>query len=116
MAQALIRSDFHYDPEFCMINEECAKKNIKISEKLLLPVFGHINSKGNGSLEIANLSLRAFDAHDDAAVFKNYLLNIYFYDINKDGYKDLLARGTNIVTSDYRDDVELGRLYTCGVG
>lgn len=97
-AQEFSLSNFHYAPNICMPNEKIAKKNVQISEEIILPASILVNSKGNGLLKIANLSLHVYDTHDNTAFYKNGLLNIYFVDINGDSCKDLIIYGTNVIT------------------
>lgn len=70
------------------------------SEEVRLPWSFSITNKGNGALEIGNIGIRIYDAHDDSTFFKNYLLNNHLEDINSDGYLDIVLSGTVLKTNE----------------
>lgn len=64
-----------------------------------------VTSKGNGTLDILNLSLRVYDSHDDANLYKDRMLLIEFTDLNEDGYLDLMVTGIYQVTPEKGDGI-----------
>ena len=64
-----------------------------------------VTSKGNGTLEVFNLSLKVYDGHDDTAVYKDQMLLIEFTDLNEDGYLDLMVTGIHQVTPEKGDGI-----------
>ncbi|MFK7790444.1 MAG: hypothetical protein AB8C95_13240 [Phycisphaeraceae bacterium] len=64
-----------------------------------------VTSKGNGTLNVLNLSLRVYDSHDDTNLYKDAMLLVEFTDLNEDGYLDLMVTGIYQVTPEQRDGV-----------
>jgi predicted enzyme involved in methoxymalonyl-ACP biosynthesis len=78
---------------------------IEIHKDVLTNARIEVTSKGNGTLEVLNLSLRIYDSHDDTGVYKDQMLLIEFTDLNEDGYLDLMVTGIYHVTPEQRDGV-----------
>jgi hypothetical protein len=63
-----------------------------------------ITDKGNGILNLLNLSLRIVDRHDDGFIYDNGCLRTSFIDITGDGFKDIVIMGTLVKTGEKEGD------------
>ena len=86
--------------------------SIDIGHGVTFDVLLGQSSKGNGSIELANLWLRIYDIHDDGYLYANKALNVTFIDMNGDSYLDLVVEGPVIVTGDKGDDQSMTSLCT----
>ena len=62
-------------------------------------------TKGNGTLQIQNLTIRALDEHDDGQLYANNALDVQLIDIDSDRDLDLLVSGTVLTTEEQSDRV-----------
>jgi hypothetical protein len=60
-------------------------------------------TKGNGTLQIQNLTIRALDEHDDGQRYANSTLDVRLIDIDSDQDLDLLVSGAVLTTEEQGD-------------
>lgn len=78
---------------------------ITLNKDVVTNASMYVTSKGNGGLEILNLSLKVYDAHDDEGLYQDHMLLIEFTDLNEDGYLDLMITGIYLITPEKGDGV-----------
>ena len=86
------------------INNETTHRTLTLSNNISLTAELEGTSKGNGTLKIHNLFIRAFDQHDDGSVYVNSLINIDLSDITDDGIKEILISGIIKYTGENEND------------
>ena len=84
--------------------EEELKTNIIIGPNVTLPATIEVTARKNGTLKIANLSLKILDEYDDGLLYVGGMLHTEFVDVSGDGYKDLVITGTIAHTGDKEGD------------
>ncbi|MDR0933420.1 MAG: hypothetical protein LBM70_10455 [Victivallales bacterium] len=87
----LSRKDFKTDTRHGIQHELHANKVADLGNGVAFNSTAEVTAKGNGFLQIANLNVRIYDAHDNSEMFTENPLEIYLVDINSDGYRDLLT-------------------------
>jgi hypothetical protein len=85
--------------------EEQYRLNLEIGPDKLLKARIGVTSKGNGTLQIANLKLKVVDCHDDGAHYHRGWAHIDVADIDEDGWKDLVVTGIADYTEEKTGEV-----------
>lgn len=62
-------------------------------------------TKGNGSIQIQNLRIRALDTHDDGRLYGDGFLQVGLVDLDEDMDLDLIVSGVLLSTEEQHDQV-----------
>jgi hypothetical protein len=76
------------------------RASIAIGPAIDLPAAIEVTPRRNGTLAIANLSLRVLDEYNDPLMYERGMLHVKFIDLSGDGYKDLLITGIAVRTGE----------------
>ncbi len=83
-----------------MLGEQGFKREIVLAPGVKMAATIEVSTKGNGSLRIGNLNLRAVDSHDDGSYYENEMLDIDFTDLDGDGKREMVISGIVCFTSE----------------
>lgn len=100
----LTKNDLKEDPDG-IPGEQIWEGDLNLGKDMIHHATINVTNKGNGGLKIANLSLKVYDGHDDANLYKDTMLLVEFTDLNADGYLDLMVTGIYQVTPEKGDGV-----------
>jgi hypothetical protein len=80
------------------------ERTIQVGPGVIVDAVAEVTVRRNGTLKVANLTLRILDDYDDGSVYVGGLLHVEFVDISRDGFKDLVVTGTVATTGEKETD------------
>lgn len=87
-----------------MPGETSSNFNVEVGNGDVLSAKIERTARGNGTLSIANLSIRVIDDYDDGLIYQHSMLHVEFKDLSGRGYKDLVVTGIAIQTGEKESD------------